>query len=68
MAQKESSFENDVKVNGIQTTFRNVIHIVLFENDVKVNGIQTVLRSVSRFSAFENDVKVNGIQTGKVRY
>ena len=34
-------FENDVKVNGIQTLQGIYKGRTLFENDVKVNGIQT---------------------------
>ena len=56
-------FENDVKVNGIQTCFISSITDLLFENDVKVNGIQTLIYTLSVTNMFENDVKVNGIQT-----
>ena len=35
-------FENDVKVNGIQTGRDAAAPSGWFENDVKVNGIQTI--------------------------
>ena len=57
------SFENDVKMYGIQTYSSDVTGTALFENDVKMYGIQTNTMCNPCIVSFENDVKMYGIQT-----
>ena len=56
-------FENDVKMNGTQTTLVCQKVRTTFENDVKMNGTQTVVYYTVLYIPFENDVKMNGTQT-----
>ena len=62
-SRSPSSFENDVKMYGIQTI--SFLHVTgfMFENDVKMYGIQTIESRLSQDWEFENDVKMYGIQT-----
>ena len=56
-------FENDVKVDGTQTSDQVQQVERPFENDVKVDGTQTVENAIKDNGRFENDVKVDGTQT-----
>ena len=56
-------FENDVKVDGTQTSSGTIDCLNLFENDVKVDGTQTSTETPEYLCMFENDVKVDGTQT-----
>ena len=56
-------FENDVKMYGTQTAWRNGRHNGLFENDVKMYGTQTTALLKRQGGEFENDVKMYGTQT-----
>ena len=57
------SFENDVKIYGIQTETSAPSRVDMFENDVKIYGIQTARYTFTSSLVFENDVKIYGIQT-----
>ena len=50
------SFENDVKMYGIQTKDVIIMCEIMFENDVKMYGIQTHLQEYQTQLSFENDV------------
>ena len=56
-------FENDVKMYGTQTVFREFRVMSGFENDVKMYGTQTKMSDGQSVALFENDVKMYGTQT-----
>ena len=58
-----STFENDVKMYGTQTTNGSFRVHNRFENDVKMYGTQTRGDQMSEKEKFENDVKMYGTQT-----
>ena len=61
-------FENDVKMYGTQTHWKNMIDEIMFENDVKMYGTQTRGPSSKNRTLFENDVKMYGTQTTPVTF
>ena len=50
-------FENDVKVDGTQTSKFIIKLTIWFENDVKVDGTQTKNATINMLHVFENGVK-----------